>query len=303
MATSYSPLRYPGGKQILARVLAHLVRLNGATGGTYAEPYAGGAGAALALLYGEHVHRILINDADACVYAFWKAVLTETDQFVDLVRTKPLTVREWERQRAIYQNPGSHSQLRLGFATFYLNRCNRSGIISNAGPIGGKNQAGRWKIDARFTRDELERRIRKIAVYSERISVTNLDAIDFLQDHIAPLAASEKPFVYLDPPYYAKASGLYLNYYEPGDHALLAGFLKKATFPWVLSYDNVPEIRALYASHRQVTFDLGYSARECRVGKEVLVLKRRFTFPGAWSSRIPSEFITAADRIAIAMPA
>ncbi|MGC3997498.1 MAG: DNA adenine methylase [Anaeromyxobacter sp.] len=167
------------------------------------------------------------------------------------------------------QAPKRHSALRLGFATFYLNRCNRSGIIVNGGPIGGKDQRGKWKIDARYNPAELDRRIRKIAAYRDRIALSNLDAIDFL-DQVKALPAKEKPFVYLDPPYYAKGQGLYLNYYEPEDHARLATYLKKAAFPWVLSYDNVPEVRRLYARLRQVPFDLGYSARERRIGSEVL---------------------------------
>ena len=61
MSVAHSPLRYPGGKQILARVLAHLIQINGREGGIYAEPYAGGAGAALSLLFGEHVERLMLQ--------------------------------------------------------------------------------------------------------------------------------------------------------------------------------------------------------------------------------------------------
>jgi DNA adenine methylase len=301
MATPQSPLRYPGGKQILARVLSHIARMNGVVGGTYAEPYAGGAGAALDLLFGEYVHRILINDADVCVHAFWTAALAQTERFIKLLHATPLTVEEWERQRLIYQAPKRHSALRLGFATFYLNRCNRSGIIVNGGPIGGKNQRGKWKIDARYNPAELERRIRKIAAYRDRIALSNLDAIDFL-DQVKALPTKAKPFVYLDPPYYAKGQRLYLNYYEPEDHRRLAVYVKKASFPWVMSYDNVPEVRKLYGGLRQVEFDLGYSARERRVGSEILILKEGLRFPRAWARWIPSDFITARDAIRVPMP-
>lgn len=203
-------------------------------------------------------------------------------------------MKEWERQRKTYLSARRQSQLRLGFATFFLNRCNRSGIIVNGGPIGGKDQRGRWKIDARYNPDDLEKRIRKLAAYRDRISLSNLDAIDFLEQ-VKRLPAKEKPFVYLDPPYYAKGSGLYLNYYEPDDHKRLASYVKKATFPWVLSYDNVPEVRSLYAGLRQVPFALYYSAREWRIGSEVLILKRGLVFPDEWASAIPLQAITARD--------
>jgi DNA adenine methylase len=213
MTIANSPLRYPGGKQVLARIVAHLVRINGSSGGTYVEPYAGGAGVALALLFAEHVNRVMINDADLRIFAFWKSILLQTDKFVALLQKTPATVDEWARQRNIYQHPQRYSSLRLGFATFFLNRCNRSGIIANGGPIGGQDQAGKWKIDARLNRMELERRIRRVAMFRDRISISNADAIDFLDGEMLALKNRGKPFVYLDPPYYAKGQELYLNHY------------------------------------------------------------------------------------------
>jgi len=297
MAHAHSPLRYPGGKQILARVLAHLIHLNGARGGIYAEPYAGGAGASLALLFGEHVDRILINDADPSIYAFWHGILHDTDRFLRLLRDTPVTLEEWARQRQTYQHPKRHSALRVGFATFFLNRCNRSGIIPNGGPIGGQHQSGIWKLDVRFTRAELIRRISRIALYRDRISISNLDAIKFLKRHVESRDDLRGMFVYLDPPYYAQGQKLYLNYYKPPDHASLAAYLVKAKFLWVMSYDNVPEITTLYVRLRQVPFDLSYCARERRIGKEIMILKRGLEFPTEWLGGIPAQYISAADRI------
>lgn len=302
MATSYSPFRYPGGKQILARVLGHLIKLNGREGGIHVEPYAGGAGAALSLLFGEHVGHLMLNDADPSVHAFWSSILTRTKSFLKLLRDTPLSVAEWERQRQIYLQPSRHSRLRLGFATFYLNRCNRSGIIGNAGLIGGRNQTGRWKLDARFNRTELARRIERIAMYRDRIQLHNLDAIQFLRQHVSTSELLRRAFVYLDPPYYLKGSQLYLNHYKPADHERLAAYLMhNAKFTWVLSYDNVPEIRRLYAGLRQVQFRLGYSAREWRVGKEIMISKHEVAFPDRWKARIPDQCVTSADRIQIPM--
>jgi DNA adenine methylase len=297
MAIAHSPLRYPGGKQILSRIVAHLIRLNGSTGGTYAEPYAGGAGVALALLFGEHVDRILINDADPCIFAFWKAILFHTGNFLTLLRNTPATVVAWEEQREIYRHPQGRSDLQLGFATFFLNRCNRSGIIASGGLIGGRQQDGKWKIDARLNRPELERRIRRISVFRERISISGVDAIDFLNREVAALGKNKKPFVYLDPPYYAKGQDLYLNYYSHDDHARLAAHMEhQRKFPWIMSYDNVREIRQLYSELRQVQFSLDYSARERRAGREVMIFRPEMVFPSAWVRSIPQRYITSADQ-------
>jgi DNA adenine methylase len=293
MAVTLSPLRYPGGKQILSRVLAHLIRLNGREEGVYAEPYAGGAGAALNLLFGEHVERIMINDLDPCIYAFWDAVLNRTDEFLELLHETPATMREWCRQRDVYRRRHRRRRLPLGFATFFLNRCNRSGIIVNGGPIGGRKQRGKWKIDARYNRQELARRIERIALYRDRISLFNLDAVDFLRKHVLPIA--NKAFAYLDPPYFTKGSDLYLRFHRLAEHARLATFIRRQVrLRWVMSYDNVPEIRDLYAGFRQVPFDLSYSARTRRIGSELLIARKDLVFPREWQSSIPSEYISNA---------
>lgn len=300
MPTAFSPLRYPGGKQVLSSLLAHLVRLNGANEGVYVEPYAGGAGAALSLLFGEHVERIVINDADPSIAAMWRAMLSQTKAFIELINTTPLNIREWKRQRETYQKcNGRRSCLKVGFATFYLNRCNRSGIIASGGPIGGMDQSGTWKIDARFNREELSRRVQKIALFRDRIELYNLDAIELLNRHVKKIRTAKPVFVYLDPPYYVKGSNLYLNYYKPADHAKLATYLKaKSQFHWVLSYDNAPEIRTLYKPLRTLRFDLDYSARERSKGKELLILKDGVKVPEAWKTRIPQTAFGAHAKIA-----
>jgi DNA adenine methylase len=295
MSISNSPLRYPGGKQILSRILGELIRVNGAQGGTYAEPYAGGAGAALTLLFGEHVEHIMINDADQSVYAFWKTLLHHTDDFLMMLQTARLNDREWCRQRDIYRRRHRRRLKELGFATFYLNRCNRSGIIATGGPIGGRKQTGKWKIDARFNRTELTRRIEKIRLYRDRISLSNRDAIEFLRSEVSGGASANKTFVYLDPPYFRKGCDLYLNYYQPEDHAILAAVMRRRRrFKWVVSYDNVPEIRALYADCRLLSFDLSYSASHRRVGSELLIAPPDLAFPPQWKRCVPRELLTSA---------
>lgn len=266
---AYSPLRYPGGKARLAEFLSSVVHANDLEDAVYVEPYAGGAGAALALLYAEDVQSILINDADPRIHAFWRAAIDQTDAFLSLIEDVELSVDEWKRQREVYANPIANDTLALGFATFYLNRTSRSGIIHNAGPIGGLDQTGNYKIDARFNRAGLIQRVRHIGMYADRIDVSNLDGLELLQSLVDE---SEPHFVYLDPPYYVKGGELYLNQFTPEQHAALARFFDNP-YPhnWIMTYDNVGEVAALYDKHNQQTFDLSYSAYERRLGKEVLI--------------------------------
>ena len=290
MPEPFSPLRYPGGKAGLAPFIARVLRENRLLGGIYAEPYAGGAGAALELLIGEDVDQIIINDFDRRIFAFWWAVLNRTEEFVNRIETVPLNVAEWRRQRATYLSPGRIDRVTLGFATFFLNRCNRSGILRTGGPIGGHDQAGKWKIDARFNRPKLAARVRRVARFAERIELRNLDALDILRDISKRVSVAKKAFVYLDPPYYVKGRQLYFNNYQDADHRRLARFFSgRKPYKWLISYDNSPEIKALYKKRKQRVFDLPYTAHRRRIGQELLIYDDSLAIPeSAWAGLEPA---------------
>jgi DNA adenine methylase len=271
-----SPLRYPGGKHSLTEFIAETLRINGLTDCKYVEPFAGGAGAALNLLVLEHVGSIHLNDLDDGVYCFWKSVITKTSALAQLIRKTEVSVAEWHRQRAIAQKGSKVSQLDRGFAFFFLNRCNRSGVF-NAGPIGGQKQTGNYLIDARFNREDLISRIEAIAEYKDRIFLSKRSAIPFLKT-LGDL--QEDYFVYLDPPYYEKGKSLYARAFEDRDHRRLAKYLQGQPFPWLLTYDDVPFIRDLYRSAKNVIF-LNYCVRSVRVGRELVIPSPKCKLPKA----------------------
>ena len=274
-----TPLRYPGGKARLGPFFGELVRANRLCDGTYVEPFAGGAGVATYLLLGEFIDSIYINDVDEAVYAFWRAILDHTDEFCALVESVPLTPREWRRQKEIITGGlKSPETLSLGFAMFYLNRTNRSGIL-NGGMIGGKKQASEWKLDVRFNRDELVQRIRKLSRYRGRIHASNEDALSFLKQLTPKLR--EKTLLYLDPPFYAKGQHLYANFYRHDDHRQIAGFVSSIEVPWVISYDDHSVVRSLYPAYRRSRYSLGYSARERRTASEVMFFSHGLVVPKA----------------------
>lgn len=280
-----SPLRYPGGKAKLASLVEAIFRANNLLDGVYAEPYAGGAGIALALLFEEYAARIYLNDIDPAVYAFWHAVLHDTDALCRLVRDTPATPREWERQKRIYTRAATEPRLALGFAAFFLNRTNRSGIIDSARMIGGRDQNGRWKLDARYNQPGLADRIARIARYRDRIHLSNLDASEFLIQTATRLPA--KSLVYLDPPYYVKGQRrLYASYYQEEDHIKIAELLPALPFHWLVSYDNAPAIRRLYRDYRRVTYRLRYTAAERHQGTEVMFFSPNLVVPREARSKV-----------------
>ncbi|MFZ5452449.1 MAG: DNA adenine methylase [Thermodesulfobacteriota bacterium] len=261
-----SPLRYPGGKWRFAIFFENIIRLNGLNRTQYIEPYAGGASLALSLLFKDLVSEIHLNDLDPAIYAFWHSVLTRNRDFIQLLDETPVTPEERTKQKAIYAKRPMADNFALGFATFFLNRTNHSGILKNGGMIGGKNQCGRWKIDARFNRSELRRRIERIGNFGDRIHISCEDAIEFLRNH----NFAETNLIYLDPPYYRSGRRLYLNAYTPSDHKAVSEYILGLRFPWIVSYDDVPEIRGLYKNVRSCQIQLFHTASFARKGDEIL---------------------------------
>jgi DNA adenine methylase len=274
----FTPLRYPGGKAKLAAYVKKLMKENRLLDGEYVEPYAGGAAIALELLFHEYVSCVHINDVSKPVYAFWKSVLDHTEALCRLISKTPLTVTHWDKQKKVLENPSDHDEIELGFATFFLNRTNRSGIL-NGGIIGGRDQTGPWKIDARFNAAELVNRVQSIARMRDRIRATRQDALKFLKTGV--LRWPEQTFIYLDPPYYVKGRDLYYDFYEHKDHQAVAEFAigKIKHQRWIVSYDNVPQIRKLYLGSRHVVYNIGYSARAAVQGSEVMFFCDKLKVP------------------------
>ncbi len=266
-----SPLRYPGGKGRLAPWLSEVLEHNGLTGGCYVEPYAGGAGVALYLLKNGFVNRIVLNDADPFIHAFWRSVVHRTDAFVEKIMDVPVTMETRAHFRSILKEPKGHSQLEIGFAAFFLNRTSRSGILTG-GVIGGNDQTGNYKIDARFNKSDLVSRIQSIGRMREQITVLGMDARDLLLRKSKRF--SKKTLIYLDPPYYVKGSHLYRNHYRPEDHADIAACAQQSKHPMLITYDDVPEIRELYSGMSSLNFSLKYSTGMTRpIASEVLFYK------------------------------
>ncbi len=283
MPSAHSPLRYPGGKSCLLEAVQKILRTNKIEQGHYAEPYAGGCSLALSLLFGGHVSDIHLNDLDISIWSFWNAVLHNTDDLIDLIDKTPITVDEWLKQRSIQREPASATRLELAFATFFLNRTNRSGIIKNAGVIGGLKQNGNYKIDCRFNKDELIRRIVRIKKYKSHIHFHRMDALKFF-DYIERALPAET-FCCIDPPYFNKGSALYTSFYNEEDHALVADRVLSMKNPWLLTYDDADEIRKLYASRRQYELSLNYSVQTKRIGSELMIASKGLLMPAEIRTR------------------
>lgn len=263
-----SPLRYPGGKNRLAGFIRLVIQNLGFQDCTYVEPFAGGAGVALALLLDGTVNRIIINDYDKAIYSFWRAIKQEPKELIKRIVETPITINEWYKQKEIYSSATSYS-LDLAFATLFLNRTNRSGIL-NAGPIGGYSQSGVWKLNVRFDKDVIVEKINSIAKEREKITIYNKDIISFLRKY-APTFEGEQ-FFYFDPPYYNKGQKLYKNFFTPKDHQKIHDVITQEVIaPWIITYDDVRPIAEMYRDYEIRRFDLIYSAANKGTASEIMV--------------------------------
>jgi len=285
----YTPLRYPGGKARFAPYIAKTMQCNGLQGGHYLEPYAGGAAVALELLFHGTAEQIHINDYDSAVYDFWIAVTKHPESVLKLLRDTPVTMEQWHYWRSVLRGEIKVGQVKRGFATLFLNRTNRSGILK-AGVIGGQNQDGAYRLDARLKKDVLAKRIEVIALHADRISVYNEDALELLKRCASFLPP--KSLIYLDPPYYVKGQGLYRNFYEHQDHEKIAKFLQSSRFTrrWIVSYDNVDEIQEMYRASRALSYGLHYTAQKRYVGSEIMFFCPKLNVP---DEELPTSKVAA----------
>lgn len=263
-----SPLRYPGGKARLFPFVANLISQNSLFDCDYAEPFAGGAGLALNLLFAGFCNSISLNDLDPAIFCFWHSVTERNDAFCELVEGITFSIDEWYTQREKWESHEKCSPLELGFAAYYLNRTNRSGIIEGAGPIGGYKQLGNYRMDARFSMGEQLSILKAIGSAASAINVTNLDAVTFIKKR----DRREPQFLYLDPPYYVKGQRLYRNSYAHNDHVEIAELVRQFRGNWMVSYDDVIEIRDIYSWSQPLEIQLQYSAGPVAMGKEVIFL-------------------------------
>lgn len=271
MPITDTPLRYPGGKTQLLPLVIDILKKNDLIYGEYAEPFAGGSGIAISLLLNDYVSKIYLNDLDPSIYSFWHSVINQPKELCRLIEKTDVTIEEWHRQKKVLANQQKYSSLKIGFATLFLNRTNRSGIIKG-GVIGGLDQLGNYKLDCRFNKSDLIRKINRIADHSNRIELSMLDAEIFIKKVIPKTA--KNAFINIDPPYFCKGSGLYTNFYKPDDHASLASKVSKIKRKWMVTYDDVDEIRNLYSSFPMYTKNLQYSAQEKRIGVELLIASK-----------------------------
>lgn len=272
-----SPLRYPGAKRWMSDYISRSIDRNNLLPALFVEPCAGGASVALAQLAAGLVEKVVLNDRDPLIAAFWRTLFFDTDWLVDKVSNSEVTLAEWCRLKA--QQPTTVRG--LAWKCLFLNRTSFSGVLTDrAGPVGGKKQASEFKIGCRFNKETLIRRIRGVAIYRKRVAhVWNLpwkSAIARVTQMQATGKLPKTSLYYLDPPFYEKGNTLYRHYFDHSHHVALRDFLLTFDEPWILSYDACPDIFDLYreGGFRASNVNLVYTASQKAkrsTGREIIV--------------------------------
>lgn len=270
MPQTKTPLRYPGGKSQLSKFIQHTIESNNLTDPIYCEPFCGGSGVAISLLLNNTVSSVILNDFDVAIYSFWRAVLFDTDKLIKRISNVRVTMNTWYRQRNVFLNlkESKDYSFELAFATFFLNRTNRSGIITG-GPIGGYNQDSDYKLSCRFNKFDLIKKIKNIAANKERISLYHLDAIDLI-NNVLLRQPNNRLFIYFDPPYYVQGKNLYKNSFDDTMHENLAAAIHALDdYHWIATYDDAKRIREIYNDRMIRKYFIQYSASNKRKAKEL----------------------------------
>lgn len=276
MPATVTPIRYPGGKTKIYNFVCDLLAENDLNGGTYCEPFAGGAGLALKLLLNNNVNQIYINDADPAIFSIWDLILHNSDELCTFVESVNIDVAEWELQRKIYTENYQKPSAELGKAAFFLNRTNVSGIITG-GIIGGREQKGNYKIDARFNKKNLVKKIRRIASASTQIHLYNMDVLDFIENVFPEL--EERTLINFDPPYVNKGDKLYKNAFTLDDHKKLRDRITQCHNKWIVTYDICDFIKDLYKNYRGDYINVYYSANEVKKAQEYVFFSNDLKIP------------------------
>lgn len=275
MPRTYSPLRYPGGKTQLSKFLIEILKYNNLENVIYAEPFSGGFGVGLELLFNGKVRKVLINDYDISIYSIWYAILNETERFIQSIMMTDITIEEREKQKEIYDKlkESKTYSFDLAFASFFLNRANVSGIIKG-GPIGGINQDGKYKLDCRFNKKNLIKKLKDISSWKHNIELYNFEANIFI-DRVLLQHSPEEIFIFFDPPYYNQGKNLYTNFFEHNDHVELKKKIDNLKgYYWILTYDYHEEILDIYSNYNKYLYKINYSANKVRKANELLIYSK-----------------------------
>lgn len=267
-----SPLRYPGGKTQLYTFISYIIEENNYT--TFYELCAGGANLSLLLLKNKIVNKVIINDYDKGIYSLFFNTLNYPKKLIELIKTVPFDFNDeyspsflayYHKIKKHYNdnlNQYTNTDINLAFETLFLNRTNYSGIIIKSNPIGGLQQNGKYKLNCRFNKKALIKKINLIHTFKNNIILKNQDINQFLASN----KFNQNTLIFIDPPYVKQGNSLYTCGFNSKQHQQLADNIKKIKSPYIITYDDDKLIQNIYSHQNMYYYSLKYSSNNKNKG-------------------------------------
>lgn len=274
-----SPLRYPGGKGRMGPYLADLMasQYGLLEVEIWAEPFAGGLGAGLHVLAADVAEEVWFCETNPALAALWRMIRTDLDDLARRIELTNPTIDLFYASREMVKNAattGGHDDQELAVAALILNRCSRSGIVApNVGPIGGKDQAGKYTVKSRFDPAKVAARLRALSPYTQRLRQYDCSGIEFLRGLDGGVGIEEEMLAFVDPPYTDVGNDLYGRGMSVAEHRELAWILNTSPMRWALTYDATPHIWTDWYPNRAVMeYGISHSAHKQHADTEYLIV-------------------------------
>ena len=271
MKPSVTPLRYPGGKTWLLDYVKAFARFHKLSSTTIVEPYGGSASISVGLIRSQLVTDATVCERDPLIVAFWNVAIHRNEELIEYLSSLEINMETWYglRRYLDLEKTNLQNELEAAGAFLFFNRTNYSGIIKG-GPLGGKKQLSKYKLNCRFNKGRIADKIRSLKALEDKLKIIQIDGLEYMKNHA--LQSPDNVFFYVDPPYYGAGKDLYRFYFTDFDHQQLSAFLTGTEIPWLLSYDDAEFIRNLYQKKSNLPVYTDYQSGHLRRGvKELLI--------------------------------
>ena len=237
-----TPAPYIGGKRNLAKRITALIEQTPHT--TYAEVFVGMGGIFLKRRSAPAAE--VINDFSGDVANLFRILQRHYPQFLDTMRFQLSGRREFDRLRA--SDPATLTDLERAGRFLYMQRL----------AFGGKVSGQTFGIDpgrsSRFNINKLAPMLEDIHERLAGVTIENLRWQSFIERYDRP-----GTLFYLDPPYYGSETDYGRDMFGRDEFAEMACVLRSLIGRFILSINDRPEIRELFADFELVPVELTYT--------------------------------------------
>jgi DNA adenine methylase len=245
------PFSYIGGKRAIAKPIIALFPAHT----TYVEAFAGGA----QVFFRKEPSEVeVLNDLDGEVVNFYRVCQQHYEELIRYFRFMVMS-RAWHGLLKT-TDPKTLTDIQRAARYLYLLKNSYAGLVRNLDYSVSVTQLPSFNLER--LPENIEQAHKRLA----RVQIESLPYEEILKRFDRPTT-----FFYLDPPYYGRK--LYNYNFEPEDFAKLAERLKPLQGKFLLSLNDVPQVRALFREFSFREIDLHYTSQKVagRRYKELII--------------------------------